>query len=171
MTLEQRKYIEQHSDLIENNKWKDFFKDNFLRGMGGILLDAGIDFLSYLEEVPDDVFYRCDQIYRIKIPNNIRRIGKSSFFRCSSITSITIPDSVTSIGESAFLRCNNLEHVTIGAGTKNIDEDAFAICNRLKEIKFNGTIAEFKGIKKSRSFIDHSVTVICSDGDLVYKKA
>ena len=73
------------------------------------------------------------------------RLNKGAFEDCSGLTSITIPSSVTSIGNGAFYGC-------IG----------------LSEIRFNGTIAQWKKISKDSDWdykVPSSCKVICTDGE------
>ena len=81
------------------------------------------------------------------IPNDgsVTSIGDYAFYDCGGLTSITIPDSVTSIGISAF-------------------ED----CSGLTSIDYQGTMAQWKAIRKDRWWADDTgnFTITCTDGTL-----
>ena len=187
MTKEQQDYIEQNIDLIENNEWKKFFKDA-PSGTGGVLYTATIDFINYIEEIPEKSFYK-SKIEDITIPNNVTRIGHSAFYYCSNLTNIDIPDSVTSIGFYAFGYCSGLTSVTIGNSVPNIDDKAFLSCMelssvsigknvhrigrnafyncvKLSHINFKGTIEQWKDvfIEKDCWVYVPARTIKCIDG-------
>ena len=62
-------------------------------------------------KIEDKVFYGCNSLSSISIPNSVTRIGESAFENCSSLTSVTIPNKVTSIGFYAFRYCKGLTTV------------------------------------------------------------
>ena len=64
----------------------------------------------------------------------VLRIGNFVFFYCDRLTSITVPNSVKSIGEEAFSGCFGLTSVTIGSGVTSIGSDAFSDCTSLQKV-------------------------------------
>ena len=62
------------------------------------------------------------------------------FYNCNTLTSIVIPDSVTSIGADAFYNCSNLTSVVIGGNVTSIDKNAFRDCSSLKDVYYTGSI-------------------------------
>lgn len=157
MTLQQKEYIQNNIDLIEGDKWENFF-DKAPRGIGGVLQTAEIDFLSKMTDIPKNCFAGDLSLQSISIPNSIKSIGTcafedcknleeiimpsnsltdigaGAFARCSGLESTTIPDSVTSIGNHAFSGCSNLTSITIPESILNIGSYAFENCNSLKNI-------------------------------------
>ena len=160
MTEEQKKFIEDNIDLIENDQWAEFF-DRCVRtllshSVGGLLYESGIDFMKELNYVPDRAFQEsniqavvipegvtsigyfafcdCASLTSVTIPNSVKSIEYGAFRECTSLTSIIIPDSVTNIDEYAFYGCRSLTSVTIGEGVTNIEKDAFRGCIGLKSI-------------------------------------
>lgn len=57
------------------------------------------------------MFYDCDGLTSVTIPDRVTSIGKMAFYFCSSLAGITTPISVTSIGDYAFEYCSNLKCV------------------------------------------------------------
>lgn len=83
MTPEQKKYIEENINLIENNKWDEFFNSPKSIGIGGVLYEAGITFLDELTYVPTRAFLNCSNLNTIIIPGSVTSIGNSAFSDCS----------------------------------------------------------------------------------------
>ena len=102
------------------------------------------------------------------IPASVTNIGDLAFNNCSSLTSITIPDSVTSIGEGAFCKCSSLTSIVIPDGVTSIRYYAFDGCSSLTSITFNGTKAQWKGIKLGEDWNDEVPTEVihCTDGEV-----
>jgi len=85
--------------------------------------------------IADRVFYNCDSLTTIVIPDSVTSIGKYAFYSCYSLTSIVIPDSVTSIGNSAFSGCCYLTTVKLPANLVSLGNSAFWECYLLTSIE------------------------------------
>lgn len=160
MTEQQKKFIEDNIDLIEDNRWTEFFdkcvKTLLSHSVGGLLYESGIDFMKELDYVPNRAFQEsniqamvipdgvtsigyfafcdCANLTSVTIPNSVKSIEYGAFRDCSSLTSIIIPDSVINIGEYAFYGCRGLTSVTIREGVTNIEKEAFRDCTGLTSI-------------------------------------
>jgi hypothetical protein len=86
------------------------------------------------------MFYGCESLTSVTIPNSVTSIGGSMFAGCESLTSVTIPDSVTSIGEYAFERCTGLTSVTIPDSVTTIDEQCFWQCINLTSVTIGSSV-------------------------------
>lgn len=167
-----KQYIENNIELIDANKWEEFFLHvpRELRGttgIGAILYDVGIDFLLFLTKIPrgafehfselksidiptniknigDYAFYECTGLVNVTIPNSVTSIGYCAFSACRRLTSITIPDSVTSIGAFAFHNCTGLMNIILGKDLTIIDHDAFYSCSNVKNIKISNSNIEIR---------------------------
>lgn len=89
----------------------------------------------------------------VKIPNNVRLIGKGAFKGCRTITSVTIPDGVVEIGSNAFCECKSLVSVNIPESVTKISSSAFKGCESLTNITIPNTVktigrSAFKGCQK-----------------------
>ena len=93
-------------------------------------------------------------------------IAGGTFSGNTSLTSVTIPDSVTTIGESIFDGCTSLTSVTIGSGVTTIGDSVFNQCSNLVNIKYNGTVAQWKAITRGNKWHSNvkATTITCSDG-------
>lgn len=84
--------------------------------------------------IGNSAFYGCSSLTEISISNSVTSISDSAFYDCSSLTSITIPDSVTSIGYEAFHGCSSLTSITMPNNVTNIGYGAFFGCSSLTNI-------------------------------------
>lgn len=81
--------------------------------------------------------YRSD-IKSVHFTDGITSIGSWMFWGCDGLTEIIIPNSVISIGNNAFQDCGNLISVTIGNSVAVINDYAFYNCSKLASINFLG---------------------------------
>ena len=66
-----------------------------------------------VKSIVDGVFFYCNRIAEITIPDSVECIEDSAFEGCTSLTSITLPDKLTGIGSGAFSGCSSLAEVTL----------------------------------------------------------
>jgi hypothetical protein len=59
------------------------------------------------------MFFNCNKLTSVTIPNSVTNIGSYAFSSCSSLTNITIPDSVTGIGSNALVIGSKANKATI----------------------------------------------------------
>lgn len=157
MTIEQKQYIEQNIDLIEGNRWKEFFKDA-PPGTGAYLYSASIDFMSELKNVPFGCFSGSN-INNVTIPDGVKIINRAAFSGCRSLTSITIPDSITSIDKGAFYSCESLKSIDIPNSVTSIGENAFNNCSSLKSVTIPSSVYLISDFTFNRCICLTSVTI------------
>ena len=90
--------------------------------------------------IGDDVFYNCDKLTGVTLPECVTSIGKKAFYDCDGLTEFTIPDSVTEIGSSAFYSCDKLTIVTIGDSVTEIGSHAFEFCDSLTSVNIPDSV-------------------------------
>lgn len=147
MTEKQKKYIEKHIHLIEDDNLQDFFIGAPI-GTYEILTSAGIDVLPALSYIEP---YLCC--------NN------------QQITELYIPDNIHKIYNHAFSQCNNLVRITLPKSLQYIDGFVFAATRNLHNILFEGTKQEWRAIHKHHNW-RHGCsihTITCSDGTITFK--
>ena len=81
-------------------------------------------------------FSGCSGLKRVYLPSSLREIRDEAFYGCSSLTSVTIPEGVESIYEFAFARCSELKALSIPQSVNFIEGGAFTGCERLRFITF-----------------------------------
>ena len=82
-----------------------------------ILIQAGIDPLLGMTEIPTCFLYYQKDIKSFSIPTRITKINDDTFTH-TGLESITIPDSVREIGIRAFTGCKNLKTVELPTGVE-----------------------------------------------------
>lgn len=66
-----------------------------------IALDFG-EAVSVDGELGKYVFFNCDKLVGIVLPQSLTRIDENAFYGCSKLISVHLPQSLTNIGNSAF---------------------------------------------------------------------
>ena len=114
-----------------------------------------------LKWIGPNVFWGCNRLMTINIPNTVTSIGSYAFIECKALETITLPNSLTSIGIMAFsgsglksitipegvtsidrctfFDCKSLENVSISFGVKEIGEQVFCNCS-IKELVIPGSV-------------------------------
>jgi hypothetical protein len=93
-----------------------------------------------IKKIGDDAFRGCKNLTSVTIPDSVTSIGDNAFSGCDGLTSVTIPDSVTTIGVCAFWACERLASVTIGNGVTDIGSWAFRYCDNLTTITIGNSV-------------------------------
>ena len=88
-----------------------------------LLMQAGVDPLRGMTEIPAYFLYRQRDIKSFSIPTRITKIGNGAF-TLTGLESITIPNSVREIDNGAFYGCKNLKTVKLPIGVE-LNGDAF----------------------------------------------
>ncbi len=70
-------------------------------------------------------FKNTDDIKEVYFSNQITSIGSYLFYFCQGITAIEIPDSVKTIGNNAFVGCTNIKTLVLHEGLVSIGNEAF----------------------------------------------
>ena len=74
--------------------------------------------------IPEKCFYR-SELESIKIPSNIKTVGKNAFAACYDLKKVTIAEGVKTIGSEAFFSCENMDGVKIPKSVTKIGTRAF----------------------------------------------
>ncbi len=84
--------------------------------------------------ISDGAFNEMTFITSVKLPQGIKKLGKSAFNGCKGLVSVSIPEGITEIGDNTFNNCEKLESINIPSTVKTIGMNAFKKCASLKEI-------------------------------------
>lgn len=103
-------------------------------------------FLSYLDlsqtdlkSLPSNALSSMRYLETVRLPSNLRRIGRSALESCMLIISFQIPGSVTEIGPNAFYNCKALSRIEIPSSVEKLGERSFMSCLSLGDVIIDGT--------------------------------
>lgn len=121
--------VDIEPDLIPQSTNFMFYKMSNLEEINN--LD---NLLSNTSKIGDNMFYSCEKLTSISIPENVTSIGSNSFYNCTALENLEIPNNVISIEAGAFLYCKNLKNIEIPDSVTNIGAQAFRFCSSLENI-------------------------------------
>ena len=148
-------FIEEHIDLIEQQRWQALYsyaEAEIPFQIGNLsynLLQAGINPLNDLNRVLPEMFCNAMELHEIEIPSNVTKIMRQAFMDCYYLKKIMIPKSVITIDDTAFSNCYDLE-----------------------DIQYQGTTTEFlNNIKPTaKMFADTKRGIVeCSNAKLLFE--
>lgn len=154
----------QSEDILIRGSVK-IIPDRFLQN-SSIKKVSSISILDSVEEIGIGAFNECAELKTVSISDSVKQIWNGAFMRCVSLETVKIGDSVEEIHYVAFYGCNNLKSITLGRSLRIIDREAFSGCISLVSIHYNGTIAQWRSIKKGPNW-NHgigNVKLFCLDG-------
>ncbi|MCH5161027.1 MAG: leucine-rich repeat domain-containing protein [Clostridiales bacterium] len=104
----------------------------------------------------------------VVIPDSVTKLGSTAFGMCTSLTSVVIGNQVWDIEMQAFFGCSKLTTVTIPKSVTWLRRESFCGCWKLAEIKYDGTVEEWRNISKGYQWdlYTGAYVVICDDGTL-----
>ena len=83
--------------------------------------------------IPDDTFYHCGKLMRLRLKGNIKKIGSYALSK-TAIKTFTMPNSVKSIGEGIFAGNTKMEKVKLSSQIILIPRNTFRNTPKLKRI-------------------------------------
>ena len=117
----------------------------------------------------DDYAFQSSGVTELYVGQNIQKIGLCAFDSCESLSKVVFvsQSNLDTLGKYAFCDCP-ISTITLPNGLHFIDEAVFYGCGNLTEIKYQGTMQEWK----SGMILDNWVTwapastVTCTDGSV-----
>lgn len=135
--------LKVESLTLKGNVGADDFATMWKASFEGVLSEIDLSEASLVNnEVPDNAFYHlsdqlidgtvnCIELYKLTLPDNVKRIGQGAFNWCLNLTEINLPSSLLSIGRDAFYNCISLkmESLEIPNGVTAIEDNCFYNCS------------------------------------------
>ena len=102
---------------------------------------AGVaDIAGTVELLASKAFYNNKRVTEITfsqgLTSNDLEFGVNVFYYCQALTKVTLPEGLKTIGTGAFYYCNSLEEVFIPKTVTLIETYAFGSCANLKTVTF-----------------------------------
>lgn len=98
--------------------------------------------IKNITELGEDVFFYCQSLQSITIPESITELPNNTFAYCTELISVTLPSKLTSIGDFCFYTCVRLPEITIPETVKKIGQQAFYNCLELQQLTLPSGIEE-----------------------------
>lgn len=172
------KLIEKYIDLIDTNKFEDFYLtigsevDNDESAVTGyiseILESVQIFPLDHLSYIPKYYAAYRQDLSTIVIPSHITAIDPGAFKFCSNLKEVILPEGLEVLDYQAFAACIRLEKINFPSTLVKIDREVFFNCASLDNYKLNNGLKEidrraFWGTKQDRVEMPASVTMAAPD--------
>lgn len=75
---------------------------------------------DWVEKIDNAVFWSCDDIVLISLPQGVKSIGSHAFQQCEHLAFLNIPDTVTTMGQQVCDFCDDLKRLVVPASVKSI---------------------------------------------------
>lgn len=87
-----------------------------------------IEIPKIITHIPDSSFYNFKNLERVKIPDEVKSIGKSAFCQCTNLSEVIFGDesNIEVIGKSVFFSCSSLASLTIPQKLRYVGDSAFS---------------------------------------------
>lgn len=95
---------------------------------------------TYDNKVSDYMFYNCDQLVNLMLPENTTEIDNYAFADCERLSVISIPDGVKSFGVQSFRNDISLVRIPMPSNLISIKNYAFMGCNGISEITIPASV-------------------------------
>lgn len=87
-----------------------------------------------LTAIGNEAFIYCG-VQKMKLPDNVKRIGTSAFERCPDLKEIIFPRKVNAFGENVLFYCSSLERVVLPKNLEELPGGTFSRCFRLRDLE------------------------------------
>ena len=104
-----------------------------------------VSFEEGTTKIVQNLFYNCNGLEKIEIPDTVTEIGDNSFAYCENLGQIKFSENITKIGNRAFISCKKLEEIEIPDSVEKIDYAAFSDCSGLTHVKLSENLKELGG--------------------------
>lgn len=95
---------------------------------------------STITEIPDYLFYNCDNLHNLTLPQTVTTVGAYAFSDCNNLNEVVFDAALRQIKEGAFAKCGNLHTVNIPEGVTAIENNTFNGCQNLNTVVLPSTL-------------------------------
>ena len=92
--------------------------------------------------VSDWMFYNCDKLTKLHLPNSATSIGRYAIYDMDKLTDLDFGTGISEIGEFAVSYNDSLRQLVVPEQVVSLGSGAFAYNNALKSLKFGNRIEE-----------------------------
>lgn len=100
------------------------------------------DYSTADNEMSDMIFFNCQALRSVTLPETTTAIGSGAFSVCESLAEAQLPESLTEISESMFDRCGSLQKINVPEGLVRIGGYAFQNNKALAEFTIPESVTE-----------------------------
>ena len=90
------------------------------------------------------------------------KIQRAVFYGCVRLREFIVLDGVEEIGDAVCTDCTSLEIAQLPRSLKKLGRNLFRDCHNLKEIRYSGTMEEWKAVGNDQ--LGSNVRIVCVDG-------
>ena len=82
-------------------------------------------------------FSGCKGLTEVYLPSTMLYLETASFYRCSNLQKIVLNDNLIAIGQNAFEGCSELSSINIPQTLEYLGYEAFCYCTKMRSILYN----------------------------------
>lgn len=114
-----------------------------------------------ITRLPERVFYSCENLREVELPESLESIGTNAFSECKSLEKINLPDNVKSFNTNDFMFCTSLKEITLGRSVERVYFNVEAQLDNLENIFVSGDNNNFTSVDGVLYSKDMTVLVNC----------
>lgn len=99
-----------------------------------------------ITRIPFQAFRDCQNLESVKLPSNLKEIRSHSFYDTKKLSLIDLPESLGYIFDYAFGE-SGLQGIVIPNGVYEIGQCAFRHCNNLTEVVLPGSVSNYNNLQ------------------------
>lgn len=173
MTAHMKDVIRKNVNLIDDNKFDDFYTTivestssyTDIAPVTIFLMEkCNMDPTPNLTNIPVGYLFKYSTIEEALLTEGIQSIGLGAYLG-TTIKKLSLPRSCNEVMAQAFSGCTELYHVEIRNPDTLIDRSAFTRTNNIQTIYYHGSTDQFTNKEWPAEMIEDS-HVICFDGTL-----
>ncbi|MCH5265080.1 MAG: leucine-rich repeat protein [Lachnospiraceae bacterium] len=88
-------------------------------------------------EIDDRAFMNAKKLKSIRLPGNLKSLGRYAFSGCTALSSVSLSKKMTVLEDGAFKNCISLKKITLPDSIVVIGESTFENCYKLTNIKLS----------------------------------